>query len=60
MLELQQERCPHPVDVLLEDEGVDAHEAIEALKSYVRHLEGRVEAMQRRLDGESLLKVHRH
>ena len=59
MLALQEERCPHPVDLILGDDRIDASVAVDALKSYVRHLEGRVDTLQRRLDGESVLKVHR-
>ncbi len=59
MLEHQEERCPHPVDLILGDDRIEAAVAVDALKSYVRHLEGRVDTLQRRLDGESVLKVHR-
>jgi hypothetical protein len=57
MLEIQEERCPHPLDLLLEDERIGPEEAIGAVKSYVRHLEGRVETLERLLEGETPFKI---
>lgn len=58
-LAVQEEHCAHPVDLILGDDRIDTGAAVETLKSYVRHLEGRVETLQRQLDGESVIRLHR-
>ena len=58
-LAIQEERCPHPIDLILGDERVAATAAVDALKSYVHHLEGRVRSLERQVAGESVIRVHR-
>ncbi|MEW6072982.1 MAG: hypothetical protein AB1726_10390 [Planctomycetota bacterium] len=58
-LVLQEERCTHPIDLVLGDERIEPVAAVDALKCYVQHLEGRVRSLERRLAGESVLRVHR-
>lgn len=44
-IEFQRQGCPHPLSVLMEDEGIDRQALLAALYGYVRHLEGRVQVL---------------
>ena len=41
-LQDQRDRCPGPIDILLQDQRVERDELLDALLRYVRFLEGRV------------------
>jgi hypothetical protein len=42
---IQRDGCPHPLTVLMDDDNVDRDALLAALYGYVRHLEGRVQAL---------------
>ena len=44
-IEFQRQGGPHPLAVLLDDEGVDRDALLTALYGYVRHLEGRAQVL---------------